>query len=112
MKRMMFIGLVAITSVAESVAQCGAGWLEDEKYRGDGKAEFNIYDAQVVRYGEARVCGGIHIYVRGALYRIFGASKVRPAWWWVALVTLPSASRVNCTRAGTMRQMNSVSDFG
>jgi hypothetical protein len=45
-------------------AQFSAAWLQDEKYWGDGKAEFNIYDAQEVRYGQARPSEVIHILVR------------------------------------------------
>ena len=49
---------------AEARAQFGTQWLQDEKYWGDGKAEFNLYDAQEVRYGQARASEVIHIYVR------------------------------------------------
>ena len=45
-------------------AQFSAAWLQDEKYWGDGKAEFNIYDAEEVRYGQPRKCEVIHILVR------------------------------------------------
>ena len=45
-------------------AQFGTAWLHDEKYWGDGKAEFNLYDAQEVRYGAARASDVIHILVR------------------------------------------------
>ena len=45
-------------------AQFGSRWLQDEKYWGDGKAEFNIYDAQEVRYGQPRASEVIHILVR------------------------------------------------
>lgn len=49
---------------AEARAQFGTRWLQDEKYWGDGKAEFNLYDAQQVRYGQARPGEVIHILVR------------------------------------------------
>ncbi len=45
-------------------AQFSAAWLQDEKYWGDGKAEFNIYDAVEMRYGQPRKCEVIHILVR------------------------------------------------
>ncbi|MDB6149366.1 MAG: hypothetical protein JWQ44_814 [Chthoniobacter sp.] len=45
-------------------AGSGASWLDDEKYSGDGKAEFNVYDAREVRYGRARPSEVIHISVR------------------------------------------------
>ena len=45
-------------------AQFRTAWLHDEKYWGDGQAEFNLYDAQEVRYGAARASEVIHILVR------------------------------------------------
>ena len=44
-------------------AQFNATLLQD-KYWNDGKAEFNIYDAQIVRYGQPRQCEVLHILVR------------------------------------------------
>ncbi len=38
--------------------------MQDEKYWGDGKAEFNFYEAQEVRYGQPRASDVIHILVR------------------------------------------------
>ena len=49
---------------ATAHAQFSSAFLQDEKYWGDGKAEFNIYDAQEVRYGVPRQCEVIHILVR------------------------------------------------
>ncbi len=40
-----------------------AAWLADAYWQ-DGKAEFNTYDARIVREGEARPCEVIHILVR------------------------------------------------
>lgn len=40
-----------------------AAWMADAYWR-DGKAEFNTYDARIVRYGEARPCEVIQILVR------------------------------------------------
>ena len=45
-------------------AQFGAAWIADAGYWKDGKAEFNIYDAHIVREGQARDCQVIHILVR------------------------------------------------
>src|SRR5678815_5499552 len=45
-------------------AQFTTAFLQDEKYWGDGKAEFNIYDAQQTRYGQPRPSEVIHILVR------------------------------------------------
>jgi len=64
MKRVILFGAVFLAGFAVGRAQFGAGWLRDEKYWGDGKAEFNLYDAQQVRYGEARPSEVIHIFVR------------------------------------------------
>jgi len=56
--------MILFAVMAEAHAQFNARWLQDEKYWGDGKAEFNIYDAQEVRYGVARPSEVIHIFVR------------------------------------------------
>jgi hypothetical protein len=37
---------------------------QNNSYWGDGKAEFNIYDAQIARYGMPRACEVVHILVR------------------------------------------------
>jgi hypothetical protein len=44
-------------------AQFSAKWLHDPLWE-DGKAEFNIYDAQQARYGANRASEVIHIHVR------------------------------------------------
>ena len=44
-------------------AQFSAKWLQDPVWD-DGKAEFNIYEAQQVRYGSGRSSEVTHIYVR------------------------------------------------
>ncbi|HVF70238.1 MAG TPA: hypothetical protein VM940_01405 [Chthoniobacterales bacterium] len=38
--------------------------LQNDSYWGDGKAEFNIYDAQITRYGVPRPTEVLHILVR------------------------------------------------
>jgi hypothetical protein len=38
--------------------------LQNNSYWGDGKAEFNIYSAQIARYGIPRPCEVLHILVR------------------------------------------------
>ncbi|HEX4630132.1 MAG TPA: hypothetical protein VH188_04140 [Chthoniobacterales bacterium] len=38
--------------------------LQNDSYWADGKAEFNIYDAQIARYGIPRPCEVLHILVR------------------------------------------------
>ena len=56
--------LLLIALAATARAQFSAAFLQDEKYWGDGKAEFNIYDAVEMRYGQPRKCEVIHIFVR------------------------------------------------
>lgn len=56
--------LLTLLSVASARAQFTPAWLHDDAYWGDGKAEFNTYDAQQVRYGQPRECEVIHILVR------------------------------------------------
>ncbi len=45
-------------------AQFSPALIQNESYWGDGKAEFNIYDAQIVRDGAPRPCEVLHIFVR------------------------------------------------
>src|SRR5256885_2601028 len=45
-------------------AQFTPALLQNNSYWGDGKAEFNIYDAQIVREGVPRPCEVLHILVR------------------------------------------------
>ena len=56
--------LLLIALAATAHAQFSPAFLQDEKYWGDGKAEFNIYDAVEMRYGQPRKCEVIHILVR------------------------------------------------
>jgi hypothetical protein len=60
----LWLAVLLAGSVSVARAQFGTAWLHDEKYWGDGKAEFNLYDAQEVRYGAARPSEVIHILVR------------------------------------------------
>jgi hypothetical protein len=45
-------------------AQFTPALLQNNSYWGDGKAEFNIYDAQIAREGAPRPCEVLHILVR------------------------------------------------
>src|SRR4051812_38305109 len=45
-------------------AQFTPALLQNDSYWGDGKAEFNIYDAQIMREGALRPCEALHILVR------------------------------------------------
>ncbi len=56
--------LLLLAFVTTASAQFSAAFLQDEKYWGDGKAEFNFYDAVEMRYGQPRKCEVIHILVR------------------------------------------------
>ncbi|MDQ6808592.1 MAG: hypothetical protein M3Z64_04090 [Verrucomicrobiota bacterium] len=56
-----FVFAVAIQTAS---AQFGTEFLQNNSYWGDGKAEFNIYDAQLVREGQPRACEVVHILVR------------------------------------------------
>ena len=48
----------------EIFAQFSPALLQNNNYWNDGKAEFNIYDAQITRYGIKRPCEVLHILVR------------------------------------------------
>ncbi len=46
------------------LAQFNSAFIENASYWNDGKAEFDIYDGQIVRYGQARQTEILHILVR------------------------------------------------
>ncbi|MFL6590834.1 MAG: hypothetical protein ACJ8M4_11760 [Chthoniobacterales bacterium] len=57
--------LVSVLMVAApALAQFSPALLQNDSYWGDGRAEFNIYDAQIVRDGAPRPCEVLHILVR------------------------------------------------
>jgi hypothetical protein len=56
-----FVGLFV---TANASAQFTPALLQNNSYWGDGKAEFNIYDAQISRYGIPRPSEVLHILVR------------------------------------------------
>jgi hypothetical protein len=56
-------GLCLLTAQAAH-AQFAPAFLQNNSYWGDGKAEFNFYDAQIVRYGQPRPTEVIQILVR------------------------------------------------
>ena len=51
-------------AVPGALAQFNSAFIENASYWNDGKAEFNIYDGQIVRYGQARQTEILHILVR------------------------------------------------
>ncbi|HEY2101830.1 MAG TPA: hypothetical protein VGH08_01115 [Chthoniobacterales bacterium] len=56
--------LLAITPVRHAQAQFTPGLLGNDSYWSDGKAEFNIYDARLIRDGQPRKCEVLHIFLR------------------------------------------------
>jgi len=62
MVRLPLLCLLLVASRA--FAQFTAALLQNNSYWADGKAEFNIYDAQIARYGIPRACEVLHILVR------------------------------------------------
>jgi hypothetical protein len=48
-------------------AQFTPALLQNDSYWGDGKAEFDLYDAQIMREGQARHCEVLHIFVRDTI---------------------------------------------
>ena len=56
--------MLAAVSLSSASAQFTPALLQNNSYWGDGKAEFNIYDAQISRYGTPRPCEVLHILVR------------------------------------------------
>ncbi len=47
-----------------ALAQFNSAFIENASYWNDGKAEFDIYDGQIVRYGQPRQTEILHILVR------------------------------------------------
>lgn len=56
--------LCCLLIASPAFAQFSPVLLQNDSYWGDGKAEFNIYDAQIVREGAPRPCEVLHILVR------------------------------------------------
>lgn len=66
MKLCLWMGLLAQVLGLSAHAQWSTKWLQDEAYWGDGKAEFNVYEAREIRYGQPRRSNVLHIYEREA----------------------------------------------
>ncbi len=64
MHRKIVLGIVACFVTRIAAAQFTNGLLQNNSYWGDGKAEFNIYAAEMSRYGIPRPCEVLHILVR------------------------------------------------
>jgi hypothetical protein len=62
---MVRLPLLCLVLLATPVfGQFSPALLQNDSYWADGKAEFNIYDAQIARYGLPRPCEVLHILVR------------------------------------------------
>jgi len=64
MRKTCLLALIAAVSLSRASAQFTPALLQNNSYWGGGKAEFNIYGAQIVRYGIPRQCEVLHILVR------------------------------------------------
>ncbi|MEY2492759.1 MAG: hypothetical protein QOH24_1710 [Verrucomicrobiota bacterium] len=58
------LAITWIVPLAETYAQFTPGILANDSYWSDGKAEFDIYDAQLMRDGQLRRCELLHIFFR------------------------------------------------
>lgn len=58
------LGFLFLFLASQTLAQFTPALLQNDSYWSDGKAEFNIYDAQIARYGVPRPCEVLHILVR------------------------------------------------
>ena len=56
--------LIAFVVARGASAQFTPAFLQNDSYWANGKAEFDIYDAQIVREGQPRPCEVLHILVR------------------------------------------------
>ncbi len=63
MRRLFACGLLLLC-LADARAQFAPGFVQNSSYWNDGKAEFDLYDAQLVREGEPRATEVLHILVR------------------------------------------------
>ena len=54
--RLLFLGLVSLAGPASLLAQFSPSLLQNNSYWGDGKAEVDLYDAQIMREGQPRHC--------------------------------------------------------
>lgn len=59
-----FLAALACLAAPTGHAQFSPALLQNNNYWGDGKAEFSIYGAEIVRYGQPRQTEILHILVR------------------------------------------------
>ena len=62
--RKYLLPILLCLSAHSASAQFSPALLQNNTYWGDGKAEFSIYGAQIMRYGEPREAEVLHILVR------------------------------------------------
>jgi hypothetical protein len=62
--RARYLAILTLLACRTASAQFTPAFLQNNSYWGDGKAEFNFYDAQIVRYGQQRPCEVLQIAVR------------------------------------------------
>src|SRR5437868_3812695 len=67
MFKVIALAAIVFGFVTSLSAQFSPAFLQNDSYWGDGKAEFNIYDAQIVRDGAPRPCEVLHIFVRESM---------------------------------------------
>ncbi len=60
----LMVLVITLLISAQVRAQFTPGILANDSYWSDGKAEFDIYDAQLMRNGELRHCEALHILLR------------------------------------------------
>ena len=66
MKKIGYAICLALVAARTTSAQFSPAFLQNDSYWGDNKAEFDFYDAQIMRDGQPRQCEAIHIAVREA----------------------------------------------
>ncbi len=54
--RLLFLGLASLANPASLLAQFSPSLLQNNSYWGDGRAEVDLYDAQIMREGQPRHC--------------------------------------------------------
>ena len=64
MKITAIAGLLVAVFAGMAHAQFSPALLQNDSYWNDGKAEYSIYAAEIMRYGTARPCEVLHILVR------------------------------------------------
>ncbi|HAF15667.1 MAG TPA: hypothetical protein DCK99_18620, partial [Blastocatellia bacterium] len=63
-KIIIAVAVVVFGLSSKAAAQFTPIFLQNDSYWANGKAEFDIYDAQIVREGQPRPCEVLHILVR------------------------------------------------